>query len=104
MYMIVIYRETIVPQPLDQNLNNSNTTYDVLQRFLDFRLIYLHYSSLQNKLEFKLASLSAFEEKIQHREKESGGLADQARQKVLAHVRSHVHACALLCYYLYRFF
>ena len=63
-------------------LNQSDATCDVLQRCAGFRLIYLHYSSVQNKLEFKLASLSALEDKIQHRERERGGLDDQARQKV----------------------
>ena len=63
-------------------LNQSNATCDVLQRCAGFRLIYLHYSSVQNKLEFKLASLSALEDKIQQRERERGGLDDQARQKV----------------------
>ena len=63
-------------------LNQSNATCDVLQRCSGFRLIYLHYSSVQNKLEFKLASLSALEDKIQRREQERGGLDDQARQKV----------------------
>ena len=59
-----------------------------MQRLLHFRLIYLHYASIQNKLEFKLASVSLLEEKIQQKEQTSGALADQARQKVLAHACS----------------
>ena len=74
-----------------------NATRDVLQRFSNFRLIYLHYSSVQNKLEFKLASVSVLEEKIQRKEQKSGGLADKARQKVLAHVCSQLHA-RVICY------
>ena len=49
-------------------------------------MIYLHYASIQNKLEFKLASVSALEEEIQHKEQKSSALADKARQKVLAYV------------------
>ena len=71
-------------------------TCDVLQRLSHFRLIYLHYASVQNKLEFKLAAVSALEEKIQHKEQNSRSLADQARQKVLAHVCSQSHLGAVV--------
>ena len=69
----------------------------MLQRLLRFRLIYLHYASLQNKLEFKLASVSLIEEKIQHKEQTSGALADQARQKVLAHACSQSYQGVIFC-------
>ena len=72
-------------------------TCDVLQRLSHFRLIYLHYASVQNKLEFKLASVSALEEKIQHKEQNSRALADQARQKVLAHICSQSHVGVVCC-------
>ena len=66
----------------EKNLNRSNATCDVLQQLSDFRLIFLHYASVQNKLEFKLTSVSVLEEKIQRAEQQSGALTDQARQKV----------------------
>ena len=69
---------------LRKMLNQYHATCGVLQRCSGFRLIYLHYSSLQSKLEFKLASLSRLEDKIKQGELERGGLKDEARQKVPA--------------------
>ena len=64
------------------DFNQNHATCGVLQRCSGFRLIHLHYSSLQSKLEFKLASLSGLEDKIKQGELERGGLKEEARQKV----------------------
>ena len=82
---------------LEKNLNQSNATCDVLQRLSHFRLIYLHYASVQNKMEFKLASVSALEEEIQRKERKSSALVDEARQKVVAHVRCQLHVGVVRC-------